>query len=195
MYQAVVIGGSAGGLYALFGILEELPADFPVPIIVTQHRANDQTELFEKVLQHKCKIRIKQADEKEKIRPGFVYVAPPGYHLLVESDETFSLSADMRVKYSMPSIDVLFESAALVFNKNLVGIILTGASNDGSAGIIAIKKYNGLTIAQNPEEAQFPYMPQSAIDTGAVTFIWTIKEIHQFLKQLKSGLRIQNEKC
>ncbi|MEX2231087.1 MAG: chemotaxis protein CheB [Cyclobacteriaceae bacterium] len=184
MYQAVVIGGSAGGLHALFVILEELPADYPIPIIVVQHRTNDYSDLFEQVLQYKSKIRIKQADEKEEIRAGVVYVAPPGYHLLVESDETFSLSSDMRVKYSMPSIDVLFESAAQVFNKKLVGIILTGASNDGSAGITAIKNNMGLTIAQHPEEAQFPYMPQSAIDTGAITFIWTVKEIQQFLKEL-----------
>src|SRR5687767_5247808 len=101
MYQAVVIGGSAGGLHALFVILEELPADYPIPIIVVQHRTNDYSDLFEQVLQYKSKIRIKQADEKEEIRAGVVYVAPPGYHLLVESDETFSLSSDMRVKYSM----------------------------------------------------------------------------------------------
>lgn len=188
MYQAVVIGGSAGGLYALFAILEALPADYPIPIIVIQHRANDQNDLFEQVLQYRCKIRIKQADEKEKIRAGVVYVAPPGYHLLVESDETFSISSDMPEKYSMPSINVLFETAAHVYRKRLIGIILTGASNDGSAGMMAIKKYGGLTIAQDPKEAQFPYMPQAAIDTGAVTFIWTIKEIQQFLKELPSRL-------
>lgn len=188
MYQAVVIGGSAGGLYALFAILEALPADYPIPIIVIQHRTNDHNDLFEQALQYRCKIRIKQADEKEKIRAGMAYVAPPGYHLLVESDQTFSLSSDLPVKYSMPSIDVLFETAAQVFNKKLIGIILTGASNDGSAGITAIKNHNGLTIAQHPGEAQFPYMPQSAIDTGAVTFIWTIKEIQQFLKELPSRL-------
>lgn len=184
MYSAIVIGASAGGLYAITGLLEQLPVDYPFPVIVIQHRANDQTELFEEVLRYKSKIAIKQADEKEKVRSGMVYVAPPGYHLLVENDQTFSLSSDVPVKYSMPSIDVTFESAAQVFKKSLIGIILTGANDDGAAGIKAIKKYNGITIAQDPVEAQFPYMPKAAIDTGKVDFIWSVKKIQQFLTEL-----------
>ena len=97
-YKAIVIGTSAGGLYALSAILEKLPADFPIPVIVVQHRSKDQRDLLEEVLQSKCRIRIKQADEKEKIEGGFVYIAPPDYHLLVEADKTFSLSADEPVR-------------------------------------------------------------------------------------------------
>lgn len=180
-YKAVVIGASAGGLYALAQILYRLPEDFPVPVIVVQHRIKDQRGLLEEVLQSKCKIKIKQADEKESIQSGCVYIAPPDYHLLVESDETFSLSSDNPVRFSRPSIDVLFETAAAVYKESLVGIILTGANNDGSAGITAVQKHGGLTIAQHPAEAQFPLMPAAAINTKQVKYIWTLSEIYDFL--------------
>src|SRR5687768_11295250 len=114
-YDAVVVGTSAGGLNALTTILGKLPRQYKIPIIVVQHRSKDSLELFEDVLQQKCRMRIKQADEKEAINPGMIHVAPPDYHLLVEIDKTFSLSADPPVQFSRPSIDVLFESAALAF--------------------------------------------------------------------------------
>lgn len=183
-YQAIAIGASAGGLYALATLFEQLPADYTIPVMVVQHRAKDQRDLLEEVLQHKCKITVKQADEKEKIKSGFVYIAPPGYHLLIEQDQTFSLSSDEHVSFSKPSIDVFFESAAEVFRNRLVGIILTGANKDGAAGITIIKKYGGLTIAQFPQEAQYPYMPQAAIDMGGVNCIRTLKEIQKFLYEL-----------
>ena len=191
-YQAIAVGASAGGLYALSFLFEQLPADYPIPVIVIQHRAKDQKELLEEVLQHKCKITIKQADEKEKIKSGFVYIAPPGYHLLVEQDQTFSLSSDEPVSLSKPSIDVLFESAAEVFREKLVGLILTGANNDGATGISIIKKYGGLTVAQYPQEAQYPQMPLAAINSGGVENILTLKEIQTFLYQL--SLPHRNEK-
>jgi two-component system, chemotaxis family, protein-glutamate methylesterase/glutaminase len=183
MEYAIIIGSSAGGLQVLSELLMHLPATYPFPIIVIQHRSSEPQFLLEEVLQHKCSIRVKQADEKEKIRSGVVYVAPPGYHLLLEKDLTFSLSADTPVKHSMPSIDVSFESAAMVLKNKLVGIILTGASDDGSEGIRAIRTNGGITIAQRPSEADFPFMPQSAIDTGAVDKVLSIKDITRFLKE------------
>jgi len=183
-YKAIVIGASAGGLFALSGIVEKLPQNYPVPIIVVQHRSKDQKDLLEEVLQNKSKIKIKQADEKEKIGKGVIYIAPPDYHLLVEEDETFSLSADEPVRFSRPSIDVLFETAAKVFKNNLAGIILTGASSDGAAGIVAVKKYGGLTIAQDPNEAQFPFMPAASIATNEVKYIWKLQEILNFLLKI-----------
>lgn len=180
-YEAVVIGVSAGGLNALSLLLEGLPNLYPLPLIITQHRMQDQKELLEKVLQHRSRIVVKQADEKELIAGGKVYIAPPGYHLLIEHDRTFSLSADEYVMYSRPSIDVMFESAAAVFKDKLIGIILTGSNSDGTAGMLAIKKQKGLTIAQNPNDAQFSFMPQAAIDAGAIQLIWTLKEIQEFL--------------
>lgn len=183
-YKAVVIGTSAGGLYALSFILKDLPAAYPIPVIIVQHRSKDQRDLLEEVLQSKCRIRIKQADEKEKIESGVVYIAPPDYHLLVEANKTFSLSSDEPVRYSRPSIDVLFETAAMVFKDSLVGIILTGANNDGAAGTIAVKKCGGLTIAQQPDEAQFSAMPRAAIETRNVKYIKTLTEIQDFLLQI-----------
>ncbi|MDB5155223.1 MAG: cheB [Mucilaginibacter sp.] len=178
-FKAIVIGTSAGGLSALSMLLEKLPADHPLPIIIVQHRTKDQKNLLEEVLQPKCKIKIKQADEKEKIEKGIVYIAPPDYHLLIENDFTFSLSYDPLVLYSRPSIDVLFESAAIAYRDTLIGIILTGANNDGASGLQAIKKYGGLTIAQSPAEAQFPRMPGAAIDKGGAMLILTLKEIQK----------------
>lgn len=180
-YAAIVIGASAGGLYALSSILGKLPVGYVIPIIIVQHRSRDKKDLLEDVLQHKIKVKVKQADEKEKIEKGHVYIAPPDYHLLIENDLTFSLSADEQVKFSRPSIDVLFESAAAAYKENLIGIILTGANNDGAAGISEIKKYHGLTIAQNPKEAAFPVMPTAAIETTGITHIWTLSEIQDFL--------------
>lgn len=183
-YKAIVIGTSAGGLFALTVILEKLPVNFPLPVIVVQHRSKDQKDLLEEVLQSKCKIRIKQADEKEKIEPGFVYIAPPDYHLQVEAAKAFSLSSDEPVHFSRPSIDVLFETAAMVFKDKLIGIILTGSNIDGTAGVMAVNKYGGLTIAQKPDEAQFPFMPEAAIKTKKINHIWTLSEIQEFLSKL-----------
>jgi two-component system, chemotaxis family, protein-glutamate methylesterase/glutaminase len=184
-YQAIVMGASAGGLYALTSILEVLPAEYPIPIVVVQHRFKDKKDILAEVLQHKCKIKIKQADEKEKIENSIVYIAPPNYHLLVESDLTFSLSSDEQMRYSKPSVDVLFESAAAAYGDKLIGIVLTGANNDGAAGISAIKKCGGLTISQDPKEAISPEMPIAAIETKMITYIWTLAEIKNFLLNLQ----------
>jgi two-component system chemotaxis response regulator CheB len=187
-YEAVVIGVSAGGLSALSFILETLPADFHLPIIVVQHRSRDERTLLEEILQTKCNIIIKQADEKEQIKGGTVYLAPPDYHLLIESDHTFSLAYDAPVHYSRPSIDVLFETAASVFQDKLIAIILTGASSDGAEGIKMIKEYGGLTIAQDPKTAAFPFMPQAAINREGIQLILGLHEIKDFLLHLRSNI-------
>jgi two-component system chemotaxis response regulator CheB len=186
-YQAIVIGTSAGGLFALSNILTILPPDYPIPVIIAQHRSKDQPHLLEEVLQSKCRIRIKQADEKEKVESAFVYIAPPDYHLLIEEDRTFSLSCDPPVNHSRPSIDVLFETAALAFGKTLIGIILTGANGDGARGIATIKKMGGITIAQDPADAQFPVMPEAAIATNQIVYIRTLEEIGSFLLKIANS--------
>lgn len=180
-YSAVVIGVSAGGLNALSYLLPKIPEGYKIPIIIIQHRNTDQRDLLEEILQEKCKIVLKQADEKEKVKSGIVYLGPPDYHLLIEKDESFSLSSDAKVKYSRPSIDVLFESASYVYQDKLLGIILTGANNDGTNGIMRISKNGGHTIAQNPQEAEFPFMPQAAISSGFVKNVFSLVEIKNFL--------------
>lgn len=183
-HEAVVIGTSAGGLHALTSILEGLPQNFPLPVIVVQHRSKEERTLLEEVLAQKCQIKIRQADEKEKIENGIVYFAPPDYHLLIERNRTFSLSSDARVNYSRPSIDVLFETAAYAYKEKLLAIILTGANHDGATGVQKIRKQGGTTVAQNPEDALYPVMPKAAIDTGCVQNILSLREIKVLLISL-----------
>ena len=182
--QSVVIGASAGGYKAIHIILSALSAGFPLPVVIVQHRmaGSDTDNFYIDSLQNSCILRVKEAKELEPILSGFVYIAPSGYHLLVEKNHTFSLSVDEPVCYSRPSIDVLFESAAKTYSSGLIGIILTGANNDGSNGIKKIKEYGGITIAQNPETAEVKLMPQSAINTKAVDFILDLENIIPFLK-------------
>lgn len=186
-YDAIVIGASAGGLSVMTRILQDLPAGFPLPVIVVQHRSKDERSLLEELLQQKCRVRIKQADEKESIEKGIVYFAPPDYHLLIEGDRTFSLSFDAPVNYSRPSIDVLFETAADVYKERLLGIILTGANSDGAGGIRKIGMQGGTTIAQSPETADYPEMPKAAINTGYVRYIMSPDEIRRYLLGLMRG--------
>lgn len=189
-YEAIVIGTSAGGFLALSTLLEKLPPDYFIPIVVVQHRAKDSRDLFEDVLQRKCRIAIKQADEKEMVDSKTVYIAPPDYHLLIEMDRTFSLSSESHVQFSRPSIDVLFESAAYVYKDKLIGIILTGANTDGAVGITTIKRLGGVTIAQDPAEAQYSLMTQASIDTKSVNHIWRLSVIRDFLLSLHGGITV-----
>jgi two-component system chemotaxis response regulator CheB len=183
--RAIVIGTSAGGLYVLTEILQRLPEDYPIPIIIVQHRSKDERELLEKIMEDKCKINICQAEEKEKIKEGNVYFAPPNYHLLVEKNFTFSLTNDPLVNYSRPSIDVLFHTAANAYKNKLTGIILTGANRDGAEGIKKIKEKGGITIVQNPKTAEFNTMPTQAAATGCADFLMDLEEIIEYLLKIE----------
>jgi two-component system, chemotaxis family, protein-glutamate methylesterase/glutaminase len=183
-YSAVVIGASAGGTYALQQILPRLPANFPLPIIIAQHLHPLQDGLAIIHYNGTSALTIKDADEKEALCPGFVYFAPPNYHLLIEADHTFSLSIDPKVNYSRPSIDVLFESAATVYGSRLVAILLTGANNDGAQGLRLIKEKGGLIIVQNPQSAEFPFMPAAALKVIQPDFMLDLAEIGYWLEKL-----------
>jgi len=180
-YEAVVIGGSAGALDALEQLLFGLPEDFDLPIILVLHlHSSDEGELAN-FLNERMKAVVKEAEEKESICSGTIYVAPSSYHLLIEPDKTFSLSKEAKVNYARPSIDVLFESAAFDYINRLVGIILSSTNHDGAKGISKIKFYGGLTISQTPAMAEYPVMPQAAVDTGDVDLILPVAEILRFL--------------
>lgn len=183
-FQAVVIGVSAGGLKVLQAILARFPEDFPLPVIIVQHRMAESDNYLVKSLSRNCKLTVKEADEKEEIKPGTAYIAPAEYHLLIEKNRTFSLSVDEPVCFARPSIDVLFETAAQAYKSHLIGIVLTGANNDGSDGVIKIKQYNGLTIAQDPETAEVNIMPLAAIATKSIDYVMTLEEIPSFLTNL-----------
>jgi len=180
-YEAIVVGVSSGGLKALSFIFSVLPADFVVPIIVVQHIGPRSENTWIKLLNDCSNIIIKEADEKEKVGTGHIYVAPSNYHLLIENDKTFSLTIDERVNFARPSIDVLFESAAEVYRDKLIGIILTGSNSDGAKGVKRIKEYGGLVIIEDPETAESSYMPRSAISLVQPDHILTLNEISELL--------------
>ena len=183
-YQVIVIGGSAGAMTVLIELLSGLPAGFPVPIVIAVHLHPRQDSSHVERLASQCALTVKEADEKEPIRPGTVYLAPPNYHLLIENDRTFSLSIDERVNYSRPSIDVLFETAAQVYGPHLIGVILTGANNDGAHGLQMVKERGGLTIVQDPRTAESTYMPQAARETTPVDHVLSVPEIGNLLVKL-----------
>lgn len=189
IYDAIVIGSSAGGLRALMELLTALPTAFPVPIIIVQHLLDGNDSLLAEFLDEKAAIHVKEAQDKEFIRPGYAYLSPPGYHLLIEDDRTLSLSMDPRVNFSRPSIDVLFESAAFVYEERCVGIILTGASSDGSQGLCKIKESGGLALVQDPDTAEFSTMPKAALLATKVDHILNLDEMGLFLTVVVGGAR------
>ena len=187
--QLIVIGCSLGGMQALETILCSLPANFETPIAIAQHRHKKSSGRLPDHYRHSCKVRTMDADDKQWIEPSTVYFAPADYHLLVEKGE-FNLSVDEQVQYARPSIDVLFESAADAYGKSLIGVILTGANNDGAAGVKRIKKQGGFVIAQDPATAEAPQMPSAAIATGAVDQILPLEEVGPFLVE-RCGLALR----
>jgi two-component system chemotaxis response regulator CheB len=180
-FRAVVIGLSAGGLNALKVLLPLIPMDFPLSLVVVQHLHPLQDSSFFQNAGALSLLPVREAEEKEPVLPGSVYFAPANYHLMIESDGSFSLSVDEKVNYSRPSIDVLFESAADVYGPGLIGMILTGASRDGAAGLRRIKENGGFTIVQDPATAEFPVMPSAALDETEVDRVMNIPEIGRFL--------------
>ncbi|MDD2468128.1 MAG: chemotaxis protein CheB [Desulfobulbus sp.] len=188
-HKAVVIGGSAGGLKAFAAILAALPADYALPVLLVQHLHPSDDGAFARNLASTTHLSVIEAGDKQPIERGHVYVAPANYHMLMERNGTIALSLEERVHWSRPSIDVLFESAALVLKEKLIAVILSGASVDGAAGIQTIKAVGGLTLAQDPSTAEYPLMPQAAIDTGAVDEVLTIAQMSKRLVELGRPVR------
>ena len=186
-FEAVVIGVSAGGLAALHTMLPLLPVDFDLPVIIVQHLHPASGNYLVQDLNARCHLSVKQADEKEIIKSGTVYMAPPNYHLLVEEDRTFSLTVDKRVNYARPSIDVLFETAALAYREKLIGVILTGANNDGSRGLKKIKETGGFAVVQDPLNAEVDSMPRAALVATAVDYILPLDQIGPLLVSIAKG--------
>ncbi len=182
--RLVVIGASAGGLDALTKIFLNLPSEFPFPIVVVQHLNRHGESMLVTLLALKSKLAVKEAEDKEALTPGVVYVAPSNYHVLVERDFTLSLSVDPEVNFSRPSIDVLFESAAVALGKRVVGVLLTGANQDGARGIAKIKEAGGLTIVEDPKTALFKMMPESAMRACEVDRVETSVKIGLLLTEL-----------
>jgi two-component system chemotaxis response regulator CheB len=179
--EAVVIGASAGALEALSVILPALPASFRLPIFIVVHLPPDRESILAELFQGKCRLRVREAEDKEPINGGTVYFAPPGYHLLVETDKHLSLSADEPIIYSRPSIDALFESAADAYGPGLVAVILSGASHDGANGMRAVVDAGGVAIVQNPDNAFATAMPEAALDACPDAWVLSVDEIAAWL--------------
>ncbi|GJN44430.1 chemotaxis protein CheB [Pseudomonas tohonis] len=182
--DAVVVGASAGGVEALLTVFSGLPAGYGLPLVCVLHLPESRDSLLADLFSRRLALRVKEAQDKEDLSPGTLYFAPPGYHLSIESDHSFSLSREEPLHYSRPSIDVLFESAADSYRERLVGVLLTGANQDGAAGLAAIKRAGGLSIVQDPAEAQVPTMPESALATHVPDYILPLRGIRALLAQL-----------
>lgn len=185
-YAAVVIGVSAGGIEALKVLLPALPASFPLPIAIVQHRDRRSNGFLADYLNAMTTITVSEAEDKEPFCAAHAYLAPAGYHLLIESDRSLSLTVDERVNHSCPSVDVLFESAANVFAHSLIGIVLTGANADGARGLKTIKARGGLAVVQDPQTAAAMTMPRAALDATPVDHVVPLERIAPLLIQIST---------
>jgi two-component system chemotaxis response regulator CheB len=180
-YDLICLGASWGGLKAVRQLLSDLPAELSQPIVIAQHRHIDSTDgLLPDLLRHSAGRSVDEAHDKMPIEPGHVYLAPPDYHLLVE-DGWFSLSTEDRVRYARPSIDVLFDSAADAYGPRVIGIVLTGANEDGAAGLARIKERGGVAVVQDPRSAVRQEMPSAAIAATVADAVLPLEEIGKFV--------------
>lgn len=182
----VVMGSSLGGLSALQTVLAQLPANFILPIAIVLHRHKNSDFTLQRLLQEKSLLPIHEVEDKDEIVSGNVYLAPPDYHLLIEPGY-FALSTDEPVSYARPSIDVLFESAADIYAEQVIGVILTGANQDGIAGLKRVKARGGMTIVQEPATAESEIMPKAAISAVEVDEILPLRDIGHLLVTLCQG--------
>jgi two-component system, chemotaxis family, protein-glutamate methylesterase/glutaminase len=183
-YDLIVVGASWGGLLAIGAFLEGLGPQTSAAVVIAQHRSPEGREGLAQVLQKHTELPVRDAEDKDPLLPGTVLLAPPDYHLLIESGGTLALSTEERVQFARPSIDVLFESAAEAYREKCVGIVLTGANEDGAAGLARIKKLGGVAIVQDPRSAERGEMPTAAIGATDVDVILPLEEIGPFLQGL-----------
>lgn len=183
-YGAVVIGGSSGGIDALMELLPALPATLRAAVLVVLHLPRDRPSMLPEIFQRRCALPLHEASDQEPLSPGAVYFAPPDYHLLVDAGPRTALSLDPPVHYSRPSIDVLFESAADAYGEQLIGVLLSGANDDGAEGLRAIGAAGGLVVVQDPASALVPTMPQAALARCAPTHVLPPAGIANLLTQL-----------
>lgn len=176
-FDIVAVASSAGGLKALDEVLSALPEDFTASIVVVQHLDPRHRSLMADILSRHTSLKVKQAEDGDSLEPGTVYIAPPNRHLLVNADDTLSLTQSELVHFVRPSADLLFESVAASHKKRAIGVVLTGTGSDGSMGVQAIKKMEGTVIVQDEHSSEFFGMPNAAIQTGAVDFVLSLKEI------------------
>lgn len=183
-FHVVALAASAGGVEALSKVLSGIPADFPAAVLVVQHRTAQEPFQLPHVLSHHTMLMVEQARQGATLCQATVFLAPPDRHLLVNANGTLSLSQSAKVHHVRPSADRLFESVAISFKKRAIAVVLTGVACDGNKGVQIIKKRGGVVIAQEPTTADFPGMPRSAIETGAVDLVVPLDQIASTLISL-----------
>jgi two-component system chemotaxis response regulator CheB len=184
-FEIVVVGASTGGLKALQVLLSGLPAAFSLPMVIVQHRGTDMETGLCEFLARSSRLPVREPEDKETLVPGRAYLAPRDYHLLIESG-SFALSTALPVSFARPSIDVLFESAADEYKERAIGVILTGANQDGARGLAAIKAQGGLTLVEDPITAACREMPEAAINLTSVDGILPLQEMAAKLQKLSN---------
>lgn len=183
-YKAIVIGGSAGSFQVLSHVLNKIPLDFQLPIIICCHRLKDIRTGFIEALALKSIKTVEEPDDKDKIKNGKVYLAPANYHMSIELGHSFSLTTEEMYNSSRPSIDITLETAAYTYKDKLIGILLTGANKDGALGMKSIKKMGGLTIVQDPADCAVQTMPRAALSITPIDYILNTEQIIRFFQQL-----------
>jgi two-component system chemotaxis response regulator CheB len=177
--DAVAIGASAGGVEVLSLLLSSLPASCRASFFIVVHIPRERPSLLTDVFSAKCALPVREAEDKEPVQPGTVYFAPPDYHLLLDRGPVLALSSDAPVHFSRPSIDVLFDSAADIYGERLLGLILTGANQDGAEGLTAVGRAGGRTVVQEPSGAAVPFLPEAALQAGPVDFVLSLAQLQE----------------
>jgi two-component system, chemotaxis family, protein-glutamate methylesterase/glutaminase len=188
-FDVLALGASWGGVEVLSSLVAQLPEEWHLPVVIVQHQHPYSGNALQRILSRRTTLPVIDVEDKDKLLPAHVYIAPANYHLLMEQDGSFSLSLEAPVNFSRPSIDVTFSSLSRAYQQRCIGVVLTGANDDGAQGIRDIKAGGGYTIAQQPESAEAPVMPAAAIATGAVDAILTPQEIVPALLRLLDGNR------
>jgi two-component system, chemotaxis family, protein-glutamate methylesterase/glutaminase len=188
-FELVAIGSSAGGISALMRLLDGLPEDFPVPVIIVQHLDRRHETVIAEVLGRRSNLPVKLAEHEEKAKPGTVYIAPPNRHLFIGADKVLTLADTELVHFVRPSADLLLESAAGAYGGSTIACVLTGSGQDGAMGVRAIKARGGTVIVQDPASAEFRGMPDAAVEATAVDFVLPLDEIPPVICRLVEARR------
>ena len=187
--EIVAIGTSLGGLNALVALLHDLPQDFHAPVVIVQHRGSSADHRLSELLQRHTHHTVHEAEDKQPIAGGGVYLAPADYHLMIEEPGLLALSTDAPVRSARPSIDVLFETVAEAYGPRALAVLLTGSGADGAAGLAAIKRRGGCAIVQDPATAEAPAMPSAGLSATMVDYVLPLEHIAVQLAGLVEGTR------
>ena len=184
--DAFIIGGSAGSLEVLLKVLPVIDAAIKFPIVIVIHRKHGTDSLLPDLLSGRTSLQVKEVDEKEELKAGFIYIAPSDYHLLIERDHTFSLDYSEKINYSRPSIDVTFQTAAEVYKNKLACLLLSGSNSDGVKGLKNVKEWGGMAVIQDPKTAQVAYMPAQAQLNVQIDTVLKPEDMGEFINLLSN---------